>query len=228
MSPNNVLAKFVDIICIFFYTHYPYFMYHCTEYPLSALQVRILEKNKLKATTQQHITAKVSGCACKPGSKTYSSLHQNNSQLQNEAALMSCRIRAVEHRKGAAGHAGAPRFARSNLAKLHKNWECTQSTQVNFLFFVMYRSPANFLFSFFPTETLSNSWKLLQYVEKSCFWARATVLSCYRTWYCSHCDQRLRFFRLNEFFYPLLASLGIGAGVEQPFGCLIVQNRQAV
>jgi len=29
-------------------------------------------------------------------------------------------------------------------------------------------------------------------------------------------------------FYPLLARLDIGAGVEQPFGCLIVQNRQAV
>jgi len=37
------------------------------------------------------------------------------------------------------------------------------------------------------------------------------------------------FFRLSEFFfYPLLARLDIWAGVEQPFGCLIVQNRQAV
>ena len=37
------------------------------------------------------------------------------------------------------------------------------------------------------------------------------------------------FFHLSEFFfYPLLARLDIGAGVEQPFGCLIVQNRQAV
>jgi len=37
------------------------------------------------------------------------------------------------------------------------------------------------------------------------------------------------FFRLSEFFYyPLLARLDIGAGVEQPFGCLIVQNRQAM
>jgi len=30
------------------------------------------------------------------------------------------------------------------------------------------------------------------------------------------------------FFYPLLARLDIGAGVEQSFGCLIVQNRQTV
>ena len=36
------------------------------------------------------------------------------------------------------------------------------------------------------------------------------------------------FFRLSEFFYPLLARLDIEAGVEQPFGCLIVQNHQAV
>jgi len=44
-------------------------------------------------------------------------------------------------------------------------------------------------------------------------------------------QQRMKsnfFFRLSEFFYPLLARLDIGAGVEQPFGCLIVQNRQAV
>jgi len=37
------------------------------------------------------------------------------------------------------------------------------------------------------------------------------------------------FFRSSEFFfYPLLARLDIGAGVEQPFGCLIVQNLQSV
>jgi len=34
-------------------------------------------------------------------------MRQSNSQLQNEAALVSCRIRAVEHRKSAAGLTGA-------------------------------------------------------------------------------------------------------------------------
>jgi len=34
-------------------------------------------------------------------------MRQSNFQLQNEAALMSYRIRAVEHRKSAAGLAGA-------------------------------------------------------------------------------------------------------------------------
>jgi len=37
------------------------------------------------------------------------------------------------------------------------------------------------------------------------------------------------FFLLSEFFYPLLARLDIaGAGVEQSFDCLIVQNRQTL
>ena len=64
---TNVLVKFVDIICIFFYIHAPYFMCHCTEYKLSALQVRISGQNTLNATTQQFVTAKTSGCASKHG-----------------------------------------------------------------------------------------------------------------------------------------------------------------
>jgi len=40
-------------------------MCRCTEYKLSALQVRLSEKNKLNATIQQFITAKISGCALK-------------------------------------------------------------------------------------------------------------------------------------------------------------------
>jgi len=90
------LAKFVDIICIFFYIHSPYFMCHCTEYKLSALQVRLSEINKFNATTQQLITAKISDFALKQGSETCSSLRQRNLQLQNQAAL-SRQIRAVEH-----------------------------------------------------------------------------------------------------------------------------------
>jgi len=64
-------------------------------------------ENKFNPTTQQSITAKISGCALKQGNKTHSSLRQSNLQLQNQAVLMSCRIRAVEHRKCAAGLAGA-------------------------------------------------------------------------------------------------------------------------
>ena len=45
------------------------------------------------------------GCVLKKGSQTHSSLLQSNLQLQNEAALVFRRIRAVEHRC-AAGLAG--------------------------------------------------------------------------------------------------------------------------
>jgi len=45
-------------------------MCRCTEYQLPALQVRISEENTLNATTQQFITAKISGCTLKQGSKT--------------------------------------------------------------------------------------------------------------------------------------------------------------
>jgi len=65
-----------------------------------------LEEDKLNATTQQFITAKISSCVLKQ-SKRHSSLRQSNWQLQNEAMLMSCRMRAVEHWKYAAGVAGA-------------------------------------------------------------------------------------------------------------------------
>jgi len=103
---TNVLTKFVDTICIFVYTHSPYFICHCTEYKVSALQVRISEEKTLNALTQQFILAKIWGCALKQGCKTHSSLRQSNLQRQNEAALMSRRIRAVEHRC-AAGLAGS-------------------------------------------------------------------------------------------------------------------------
>jgi len=72
-------------------------MCHCTEYKLSAVQVRLSEENKLNATTQQFITAEIPGCALKQGSETHPLLPQSNLQLQNEAALRSRQIRAVEH-----------------------------------------------------------------------------------------------------------------------------------
>ena len=98
MFANNVLAKFVDIIFIFHKTHSLYFMHHCTEYKLSALQSRISEETTINAMTQQFITAKVSGCTLKKGSKIHSALRQRNIQLQNQAAPMPCRLQALEHR----------------------------------------------------------------------------------------------------------------------------------
>jgi len=82
----------------------------------------ISEENILNATAQQFITAKISGCTLKQGSKTHSALRQGNLQLQNEAGLISCQIRAVEHRKCAAGLAWSTSgFASSNLVKLYTN-----------------------------------------------------------------------------------------------------------
>ena len=77
---------------MFFYIPSPYFMCRCTKYKLSALKVTILEENKLNATTQQFITAKITGFALKLGSETHSSMRQSNLQLLNEDALLSCRI----------------------------------------------------------------------------------------------------------------------------------------
>ena len=110
--------------CIFFYIHSAYFMCHCTEYKLSALQVRLSEENKLNATTRQFITAKISGCALKQGSEAHSSLHQSNLQLQNEAALRSHQIQAVEHWRCAAGLAGAGPGLQDRILLNYKNWEC--------------------------------------------------------------------------------------------------------
>ena len=85
-----------------------------------------------------------------------------------------------------------PRFARSNFAKLYKIWECAYSTQINVRLLVMYRSPGNF-YSSFPSSLLRH-YQMPEcfYFNNCCFWARATVLSCYRNWYCSHCGQHLR------------------------------------
>ena len=45
-------------------------MCHCSEYKLSALQVKISEENTLNGSTQQFITPKISSCALEQGSKT--------------------------------------------------------------------------------------------------------------------------------------------------------------
>jgi len=87
MFRNQRFGEVFDIICKFFYIHSPYFMCHCTEYKLSALQVRLSEKNKVNATTQRFITAKISGCAKKQGSETHSSLHQRIMKCLNSSML---------------------------------------------------------------------------------------------------------------------------------------------
>ena len=149
-------------------------MCHCTEYKLSALQVRISEENKPNATTQQFETAKISGCARKQESKTH------NLQLQNEAALMSCRIRVVEHRKSVAGlsdaHPGLQDWILLHYTRIENAYKvckktfdflsCIKASKLSFPFSLLrhYQIPECFL------------------VKKSWFWARATVLLCHRYW----------------------------------------------
>jgi len=156
------------------------------EYKQSTLQARISEENTINATTQQFTSAKISGCALKQGSKTHSSLRPSNFQLQNEAALMSLSITSSRAYK-VCGLTGwrTPLFARSNLAKLQENWECAWSTQENFQFFIMCIVQQTFSFPF----SLLRHFQIPEcfHVKKSSFWARATVLSCYRNCWCSHC-----------------------------------------
>jgi len=120
---TNILAKFVDIIGIFFYTHSPYFMCNCTEYKLPALHVATLEENKLNAMTQQFVIAKISGCVLKQGSKTHSPLRQSN--LQRKIRLRWCLVEngqsSIESVRWARWR--TLRFARQNLAKLNKYWK---------------------------------------------------------------------------------------------------------
>ena len=173
-------------LCRSLYTHIPrhalpHFMCHCTEYKLSALQVRISEENKLNATTQQIITAKISGCALKKGSKTHSSIRLSNLQLKNKAALMSCRIRAVEHRNCAAGVSDTHLCLQDRI--LINNTRIDNARKVR-------KKTFNFLLCIEVQQTFSFRFSLLRhyqipecfYINNCCFCAHATVLSYYRYW----------------------------------------------
>ena len=176
---TNVLAKFVDIICIFFYTQSPYFMCHCTNCKLSALQVRISEENKLNATTQQLTTAKISGCILKQVSKTSSTGSE-----QFTTAKWGCANVLLNTSSGVwkvCSWTGwrTPRFARSNLAKLHKNCKCAlRKNTFNFLLCIEVQKTSSFPFSLLWHYKMPECF----YVNNCCFWARATVLPCGRNW----------------------------------------------
>jgi len=121
-------------------------------------------ENELNPTTQQFITAEVSGFALKQRSKAHVTASE-----QFTSAKWGCAKASSNKSSRALKACGWARFARSNLAKLHKNWDCVWSTQENFRFFVMYRSPAKFCMSFAPAETLSNAWTLLLMLTTAVF-----------------------------------------------------------
>ena len=161
---TNILAKFVDIICIFLYTYSPYFMCQmcqCTEYKLSALQVRISQENRLNATTQQFITAKISGCALKQASKIRSSLRQSILQLQNEAVLMSRRIEAVEHRKCGTGLSDANPGLQNRILLNYTRIGNAHKVHKKTFDFLLCAEVQQILVFLFPAESLSNAWMLL-------------------------------------------------------------------
>jgi len=120
------------------------------EYKPSAHQASISEEHTSNATIQQFITAKILGCALKQGSKTRSSLRQSNLQLQNEAALMSCRIRAAEHKKcvdGLAGtHPGLQDGILQNYTRIENAHEVRKKT-LNFLLCIEVQQTFSFPFS---------------------------------------------------------------------------------
>ena len=127
------------------------------------------------------ITAKISVCAFNQGMKTHSSLRQTNLQLQNEAALMSCRIRAVEYRK----YAARPPVAQPGLQdRILLN--CTRVENAHTVrkktCDLLLCSEVQHVFTF-PFSLLRH-YQMLEcfYVDNCCFWARATVLSSYRNW----------------------------------------------
>jgi len=103
---TNVLAKFVDARCMFFHTHSPYFMCHCTEYKLSALQVKKSKEDTHNATTQQFITANISGCALKQGMLGVKHTHHCI------RAIYNCKMRL--------------RWCLIEYAHTHKNWNYTR------------------------------------------------------------------------------------------------------
>jgi len=151
----------------------PYFMCHCTEYKLLAFQVRVSEENKLNATTQEYIIAKISGCALRQGSKTHSSLLQRNLQLQNQAALMSCRIWAVKHRCAAgliSAHPGLKGRILLNYIRIENAHKVRKKT-FDFLLFIEVQQSFSFPFSLLRHYQMPECF----YVINCCFWARATV-----------------------------------------------------
>ena len=104
---------------------------------------------------------------------------------------MSCQIWAVEHRVNAGGLAGAhPGLKNRILLNYTKIENAHKVRKKAFVFFCVYRSPANF-YSSFPFSLLRHyqmpEWF---YVNNCCFWAHA-VPSCYRNWSCNQCGQRM-------------------------------------
>jgi len=102
-------------------------------------------------------------------------MHQSNLQLQNEAALMSCRIRAVEHRKCAAGMAGVYPGLQDRILLKYTRIDNAHNIRKK-IFNILLCTELQQTFSF-PLSLLRHcQMPECFYVNNCCFWARATVL----------------------------------------------------
>jgi len=121
---------------VFLYILSPYFMCHCTEYNLLALQVRLSEENTVHRTLRYTVRNCKNIRRCVKA-REYNTLINSSEQFTAEnwgcANVLSNMSSRAQSKCGWTGWR-TPRSEKSNLAKLHKNWECAQSTPENFRF----------------------------------------------------------------------------------------------
>jgi len=96
--------------------------------------------------SQQFKTAIISGCALKQRSKTHSSVRQSNLLLQSRVALMSRRIRAVEHRCAAGLVGGLQDRIFVNYTRIENAYKVRKKTFV-FLLCIEVQQTFSFYFS---------------------------------------------------------------------------------
>ena len=113
-------------------------------------------------------------------SQATTSLRQNYLQLQHKAALMSRRIRAVEHRKCAAGLAGAHHVMQDwillNYTRI-KNAHKVRKKTFDFLLCIEVQQTHSFLFSLLRHYQMPEC-----FCVNNCGFKLVQQLSCYRNW----------------------------------------------
>jgi len=94
---------------------------------------------------------------------------------------MSCQIRAVEHRMCVTGLSDAHRCLQDRILLNYtriENAHKVRKKSFDFLLCIEFQQIFSCRFSLLKQYQMPGCF----YVSKSSFWARATVLSCYRNW----------------------------------------------
>ena len=113
-------------------------------YKLSALPARISEENAINSTTEQFISAKISGCTLKQGAK-----HTCHCVRASYSCKMRLRWCLVEYEQSSIEYVWLDRLPHTPVCKI-ESCKITQELRIrmkyaeNFQFFIMHRSPANF------------------------------------------------------------------------------------